>query len=194
MQTLSRLDHARQPALVALAAVAVLTLAGCDGAAVQANGTTGTASSSKRCAGYERTPFWCRGPANNGGTTGASGPWDAEQRANAAVIVDVGRDMGVPRRALVVALATAMQESSLRVDACCDHDSVGLFQQRPSQGWGSRAECYDPRTASRSFYTALSRVPGWSGMSVTRAAQAVQRSAYPDEYAKWTNHAEQLVG
>jgi cell wall-associated NlpC family hydrolase len=119
---------------------------------------------------------------------------DADQLANAGVIVRSGSGRGVPPRGLVVALATAMQESGLRNLTYGDRDSVGLFQQRPSQGWGTVAELTDPPTAAGKFYDALLRVPGWIGMPVTRAAQAVQRSAFPNAYAKWEPLATALVG
>ncbi|KTR06075.1 LysM peptidoglycan-binding domain-containing protein [Curtobacterium luteum] len=121
----------------------------------------------------------------------------AEQWRNAATIVSVGRSLGVPQRGLVVALAAAMQESSLRNLSHGDRDSVGLFQQRPSQGWGSAASLQDPATAAKRFFTGnpgktrgLLGVSGWASMSVTDAAQAVQVSAYPTAYAKWAGPAE----
>ena len=131
----------------------------------------------------------------------ASGPsLSAEQRGNAATIVSVGRSLGVPDRGIVIALAAAMQESSLRNLAHGDRDSVGLFQQRPSQGWGSAAALQDPATAARLFFTGnagrtrgLLDVPGWSSMSVTGAAQAVQVSAYPKAYAQWETTAKRLL-
>ncbi|WP_308113129.1 LysM peptidoglycan-binding domain-containing protein [Curtobacterium aurantiacum] len=125
----------------------------------------------------------------------------AEQRQNAATIVAVGRSLGVPDRGIVVALAAAMQESSLRNLAHGDRDSVGLFQQRPSQGWGSAAKLQDPAHATALFFggrnnpnvgttRGLLDVPGWSSMSITDAAQAVQLSAYPKAYANWASAAE----
>lgn len=131
----------------------------------------------------------------------SSGPsLSAEQRSNAAVIVSVGRSLGVPDRGIVVALAAAMQESSLRNLSHGDRDSVGLFQQRPSQGWGSAAALQDPATAARLFYTGnpghtngLLDIRGWASMSVTDAAQAVQVSAYPTAYAKWESTAKRLL-
>lgn len=125
----------------------------------------------------------------------------AEQRQNAATIVAVGRSLGVSDRGIVVALAAAMQESSLRNLPHGDRDSVGLFQQRPSQGWGSAAELQDPAYATKLFFggrnnpntgktRGLLDVPGWSSMSITDAAQAVQLSAYPKAYANWASAAE----
>ncbi|MEV0726903.1 C40 family peptidase [Micromonospora purpureochromogenes] len=123
------------------------------------------------------------------GVSGFSG----EQVGHAATIVAVGADRGVPPRGWVIALATAMQESTLRNLPGGDRDSVGLFQQRPSQGWGTPAHLRDPRYAAGQFYTALLAVDGWQSMPLTDAAQAVQRSAYPGAYAKWENDAIALV-
>lgn len=130
------------------------------------------------------------------------------QMDNAYIIVAVGRQMQLPPRAYVVAIATALQESNLRNLANSDlpeslrlphegvgddHDSVGLFQQRPSMGWGTIAQLMDPAQAAARFYTRLARVDGWQGMTVTGAAQAVQRSAYPDAYAKHGDRAQKIV-
>lgn len=93
--------------------------------------------------------------------------------------------MKVPARGQIVALATALQESGLRNLDYGDRDSLGLFQQRPSQGWGTATEIRDPVHASTKFYEALLKVSGWQSMTVTQAAQAVQKSGYPEAYAKW---------
>jgi hypothetical protein len=122
--------------------------------------------------------------------------WDSTQRKNATTIVQVGLALGISKRGLVVALATAMQESQLYnlgyLGANNDHDSLGLFQQRPSMGWGSQAQVTDPVYSATAFYLALQRVPGWESMQVTVAAQRVQRSAYPNAYAKWETDATSL--
>lgn len=131
------------------------------------------------------------------------------QMSHAVTIVETGQEMGLPRRAYVVAIATAMQESELRVLANVnvphsfdysprdgygqDHDSVGLFQQRPSQGWGTEEQVSDPRYAAERFYRALSEVPGWQEMRVTEAAQRVQRSAFPEAYQQWAEDAGVLA-
>jgi len=123
--------------------------------------------------------------------------WDSTQRNNATTIVQVGLALGISKRGLVVALATAMQESRLynlgHLGANNDHDSLGLFQQRPSMGWGSKAQVTDPVYSATAFYLALQRVPGWKSMKVTVAAQRVQRSAYPNAYAKWETDATSLT-
>ncbi|MGC4903952.1 C40 family peptidase [Micromonospora echinospora] len=127
----------------------------------------------------------------------SQGSWSSEQVGNAAAIVAVGAELNVPRYGWEIAVATAMQESTLRnlghLGADNDHDSLGLFQQRPSQGWGTREQILNPRYASRKFYERLLDVDGWQTMSLTRAAQAVQRSAFPDAYARWQSEAEHLV-
>lgn len=110
--------------------------------------------------------------------------WDAEQRKNAALIVKIGQQIGMSRRDILVGLITAAQESSLRNLDYGDRDSLGLFQQRPSQGWGSREQVTDPVYATKKFFTELKKVQGRNNMRLTEAAQAVQRSAYPDAYAK----------
>ncbi|GAA3248602.1 C40 family peptidase [Pseudonocardia petroleophila] len=126
-----------------------------------------------------------------GGTTAAT--LSEEQRTNAATIIGVARGMGAPPRAWLVALATAMQESTLRNINYGDRDSLGLFQQRPSQGWGSPAQVTDPVYSTTIFIERLLEVPGWDTMPVTVAAQTVQRSAFPNAYAKWENLAAELV-
>lgn len=123
----------------------------------------------------------------DGGTTGVSVPGlslPEQQIPNAKVIVATGVQMKIPDRGQIVALATALQESTLRNLPYGDRDSVGLFQQRPSQGWGTRTQILTPAYASVRFYRALKSVSGWEQMPVTRAAQTVQKSAFPDAYAK----------
>jgi cell wall-associated NlpC family hydrolase len=109
----------------------------------------------------------------------------AEQVPNAKIVTATGVALHVPARGQVVALATALQESGLRNLAHGDRDSLGFFQQRPSEGWGTAAEILDPVHASARFYAALRQVSGWESLSIAQAAQEVQRSAYPDSYARW---------
>ncbi|GGI72439.1 hypothetical protein [Pseudarthrobacter scleromae] len=110
-----------------------------------------------------------------------------DQAVNASLITAVAVQRGLPPRAASIALATAMQESKLRN---IDHgdkagpDSRGLFQQRPSQGWGTEAQIMDPYYAANAFYDALVKVPGYESLEITDAAQRVQRSAYPTAYAQ----------
>lgn len=109
----------------------------------------------------------------------------AEQIPNAQTIVATGISLDVPKKGQIIAVATAMQESRLRNLGAGDRDSLGLFQQRPSQGWGTAEEIHDPVYASEQFYKHLLKVDGWQQMTLTQAAQAVQRSGYPDAYAQW---------
>jgi hypothetical protein len=108
---------------------------------------------------------------------------DVEQAQNAALIAAIGVRRGLPARAVTIALATAFQESKLYNLDYGDRDSVGLFQQRPSQGWGTRKQLRDPVYATGRFYDALVRVDGYETMRITVAAQRVQRSGFPEAYA-----------
>ncbi|WP_062069601.1 hypothetical protein [Demequina sediminicola] len=107
----------------------------------------------------------------------------AEQANNIGLIVAGSMRWGLPARAATIAVATAIQESSLRNIDYGDRDSVGLFQQRPSQGWGSVEQIMDPYYATDQFYENLIKVDGWETMDVTDAAQEVQRSGFPLAYA-----------
>ncbi|MEU5567228.1 hypothetical protein [Micromonospora musae] len=130
------------------------------------------------------------------------------QMDNAKIIVDVGRKLDVPKQGLIIAVATAMQESNLYNYASAvlpesqnyphqaigwDHDSVGLFQQRPSSGWGTVRELMRPAFAAEAFYLALLKVPGWQDMALTYAAQSVQISGFPDAYAQHEQRATTVV-
>jgi hypothetical protein len=120
---------------------------------------------------------------------------DGEQLDNAAAVVGASEGLGLPRRAAVIAVATALQESSLRVldQEQSDRDSAGLFQQRPSQGWGSVEQVMDRTYAAERFLEELVRIPGWRRLPLTVVAQQVQRSAYPGAYARWEPTAVALV-
>lgn len=107
----------------------------------------------------------------------------AEQANNAAIIAAVGMSHGFDLQGVTVAIATAIQESSLRNLDYGDRDSLGLFQQRPSQGWGTEEQIMDPHYSASMFFLALDRVEGWEEMTLTEAAQAVQISGFPDAYA-----------
>lgn len=131
---------------------------------------------------------------------GALAGLDAEQVANAKLIVQIGRQRGVPDRGIAIALATAMVESWMRNLDWGDRDSLGLFQQRPSQGWGTASQVGDPARATAVFYggpsdpngtttRGLLDIPGWQGMGFSDAAQAVQISAYPERYGQWEKQA-----
>jgi hypothetical protein len=135
--------------------------------------------------------------AEHGGCVSSTGPadraWSGEQLANAATIVDVGERLNVAPYGWVIAVATAMQESGLRNLDFGDRDSLGLFQQRPSQGWGTPAQILDPTYAATKFYEKLISIAGWQQLPLTVAAQRVQVSAYPDAYAKWERDAQAIV-
>jgi hypothetical protein len=136
------------------------------------------------------------------------GGLDQVQMNHAATIVRVGQQLALPVQAYVIAIATAIQESDLynianeevpesldypHDGASTDYDSVGLFQQRTSTGWGTIAELMDPATSARKFYQALTEIDGWQGMALTEAAQAVQGSAFPDAYAQHESLATLIV-
>ena len=139
-------------------------------------------------------------PATDAGATGL----DEEQIANARLIIRIGRELGVPDRGITIALGTAMQESWLRNLDGGDRDSRGLFQQRPSTGWGTAAQVAEPVYAIRAFFLGvdgpsgpltrgLLDIPGWQSMTYADAAQAVQISAYPDRYGRWESAATQWL-
>jgi hypothetical protein len=115
---------------------------------------------------------------------GATYEFSPEQAVNAATITAVGTARGLPERAVTIALATALQESALRNIDHGDRDSLGLFQQRPSQGWGTERQIMDPIYSAGMFYDHLVEVPGYTRLPLTVAAQRVQRSGFPQAYAK----------
>ncbi|MFK0238402.1 hypothetical protein [Streptomyces vinaceus] len=125
--------------------------------------------------------------------TGATTSLTTQQTAHAATIAAVGASRGLSHRAVTIALATAFQESSMRNLTYGDRDSLGLFQQRPSYGWGSPEQVMDPVHASNRFYQGLARVTRYEELPLTVAAQRVQRSAYPDAYAKHEPRAHLLA-
>src|SRR3954447_15193880 len=116
-----------------------------------------------------------------------------EELANARTIAQVAWDRGLPERAVVIALATAMQESHLRNLDHGDRDSLGLFQQRPSQGWGTPEQVQDPVYAAGKFYDHLLQVPEWQTGELTVVADAVQRSGFPSAYQKHEPLATRLA-
>ena len=127
---------------------------------------------------------------------GVVNPLTVEMATNARTIIQVGRELGIPNYGIVIALATAAQESHLRNLDYGDHDSVGLFQQRPSAGWGTPSQIRDPRYSARAFFggatsptpghnPGLLDIVGWQHLSLADAAQSVQRSAFPRAYSQW---------
>lgn len=145
-----------------------------------------------------------------GGELPGFGPGETGQQDNARTIVAQGQAAGVPERGLVIAVATALQESVLVNLDGGDRDSAGVFQQRPSQGWGTLDQVRDVGFAARAFFggpgsphwnpasgkaspAGLLDVSGWDSMTLTQAAQAVQRSGFPDAYAKHEERARVIV-
>jgi hypothetical protein len=116
-------------------------------------------------------------------TNGVSYQLSPEQAGNAATIALISVKRGLPARAASIGIATALQESKLRNISYGDRDSLGLFQQRPSQGWGDPEEIMDPVYATNAFFDVLIKVEGYESLAITDAAQKVQKSAYPTAYA-----------
>ncbi|WP_329072731.1 C40 family peptidase [Amycolatopsis sp. NBC_01480] len=129
----------------------------------------------------------------DGTPTGTVVGLTAEQMGNAAIIVAVGKQRGVPEAGWVIAIAAAMQESGLRNLYYGDRDSLGLFQQRPSMGWGTPHQVATPTYAAAKFFEHLTATPNWQTMSVNDAAQAVQGSGFPNAYAQHENAARAIV-
>lgn len=136
--------------------------------------------------------------------TPAAASLDAEQITTATLIIRIGRELGVSDRGIAIALATGMVESGLRNLDWGDRDSLGIFQQRPSTGWGTPAQVQDADRSTRVFYggqhdpngtvtRGLLDIPGWEQMAFTDAAQAVQISAYPSRYGQWETQAYQWL-
>ncbi|MFY1698685.1 hypothetical protein [Solwaraspora sp. WMMA2101] len=121
----------------------------------------------------------------------------SEQTDNVKGIIAATKKAGMDERAAVVAIATALQESKLEnlghLGDRNDHDSQGLFQQRPSSGWGTVEQITDVEYSTTAFLNGLKAVDGWQDMPLTQAAQTVQVSAYPDHYAQWETQAAELV-
>jgi len=121
----------------------------------------------------------------------------SEQTDNAKGIIAATKKNGMDERAAVVAIATALQESKLEnlghLGERNDHDSQGLFQQRPSSGWGTVEQITDVEYSTTAFLNGLKQVDGWQDMPLTQAAQTVQVSAYPDHYAQWETQAAEIV-
>lgn len=124
---------------------------------------------------------------------GVTASLDPEQAGNAAIITAVAVARGLPARAATIGIATAMQESKLRNIDYGDRDSLGLFQQRPSQGWGTADEVMDPVYAANAFYDVLIKIEGYETAAITDAAQQVQRSAFPSAYAQHEAEARVLA-
>ena len=133
-------------------------------------------------------------PGCQAGTGVAAIPLGTDQAGIAATIAGVAARHRLPTRAVTIALAAALQESQLQNLNYGDRDSVGVFQQRPSQGWGTTAELEDPVYATTKFFAALVRVPGYTTMPAGQAAQDVQHSADGYAYGQWVEVATLLAG
>ncbi|SCG71312.1 hypothetical protein [Micromonospora inositola] len=124
-------------------------------------------------------------------------PLDDAQLDNAKAIVKAAKETGVGERGAVIGVATSLQESKLynlgHLGDANDHDSLGLFQQRPSSGWGLPEQVTDPDYSAKAFYNALKNVGGWQQLPLTAAAQTVQVSAFPYAYAQWEEQAADIV-
>jgi cell wall-associated NlpC family hydrolase len=181
--------------LTAIGAAVLMLLLACGGLFAALAGGTATASCTGLPAATVSLP--AGGLSSPAGGYPPVGTWNREAVGNAAIIVGVGARMGVPVRGWIIAVATAIQESSLinlpDLGDANNADSLGLFQQRPSQGWGTAAQIMDPVYSSTKFYEHLLAVPGWQSMQLTEAAQAVQRSATPGAYAQWEPDATRIV-
>lgn len=141
------------------------------------------------------TAFPTNGPINVGDKlTGRKNMiLTAEMMFFAQAIVAKGQEMSVSTRGLVISIATALQESTLHNYPGGDRDSAGLFQQRPSQGWGTIQQVTQPSYAAQKFFEGLLKVKNWETLPLTDAAQKVQKSGYPDAYAKWESDAAGIV-
>jgi hypothetical protein len=132
-------------------------------------------------------------PGCQAGTGGQAITLETDQAVIAATIAGVAARHRLPRQAVTIALAAALQESKLHNLDYCDRDSVGIFQQRPSEGWGPAADLEDPVYATTKFYAALTHIRGYTTMPVSEAAQDVQHSADGSAYAQWEGLAGQLA-
>lgn len=154
-------------------------------------GTSNSASQGTAPA-LDAAGFCALGAITPGRNTGY-GTYTTAQIQNATTIYQVAISLNLPPYAAEIAIATAMQESTLNNLDYGDQDSLGLFQQRPSQGWGTPTQIMNPVYATTKFYDALVEVPDWETIPLTQAAQDIQRSAYPDAYAQWQTDAQYLV-
>ncbi|MFC0097155.1 hypothetical protein ACFFKH_06395 [Micromonospora marina] len=177
--------------------------AGAKAAIDLATGTSTEAVQPGQTTGLDKVPTRADRPAEEKlvphGVEGAQSriPLDDAQLDNAKAIVEAAKETGVGERGAVIGVATSLQESKLynlgHLGASNDHDSEGLFQQRPSSGWGTSEQITDPEYSSKAFFNALKNVGGWEDLPLTTAAQTVQVSAYPYAYAQWEEQAADIV-
>ncbi|GGP61540.1 C40 family peptidase [Saccharothrix coeruleofusca] len=182
--------------LVVTAVVAVVAVAVTNGVSTVISGTTPTEGGGA---------FGIR----NVGCNAAIGPWEGggaekgrhdasrlneEQRGTVAKIISIGQERKLPPLAWQIAIQAGMTESGLRSLDYGDRDSLGIFQMRPSMGWGTPEQVMDPIYAINKFYDVLEAVPNWQERRPGDSAQAVERSAFPDRYHNWEAMAAFLIG
>lgn len=167
---------------------------------VAATGTIGEVVSGSSSAGAGSTEYdmdACEasvGPfTGKGGGAAKAGRLSKEQRDNVALMVRIGKKHNLPPLAWQVAIQAGMTESGLRSLDHGDRDSLGLFQMRPSQGWGTPEQVTDPKYAINKFFNVLKGVPKWQQQRPGDSAQAVERSAFPDRYNEWESMAATLI-
>ncbi|HEX5597722.1 MAG TPA: hypothetical protein VFX61_17160 [Micromonosporaceae bacterium] len=189
-------------AKTALAAAGLTAMTGLAAAATTATDAGNTANPAAPVIQADKPLFGKPAPAKQDLVDAPQGAQErfnptAEQLDNAEQIVKAAEKEGLPERAAVIGVATSLQESKLvnlgHLGDRNDHDSQGLFQQRPSSGWGSVEQITDPEYSATAFYKGLKQVDGWQQMPLTQAAQTVQVSAYPDAYAQWEEMAADIV-
>lgn len=182
----------RAAVLVGIAAVIVMAVVLTTGAVTS---VVGSASDPKLAAlncNAALGPQMVQGNPANGGDD-ASNLTD-EQRTNVSLIVSIGKNRQLPPLAWQVAIQAGMTESGLRNLTYGDRDSLGMFQMRPSMGWGSAAQVVDPTYSINKFYDVLTAVPNWQQQRPGDSAQDVERSAFPDRYNRWESMAASLIG
>lgn len=158
----------------------IITGAGDDDAAAATCGAAGTVSGTAVA-------------VQSGDLPAKVGPYSGDQVKNAAAILSIGKERGLTQHAQQTALMAAITESTLNNLSGGDRDSAGLFQMRPSQGWGTHAQVTDISYAINLFYERLVKVPGWDAMDPGKAAQAVEGSAFPDAYATKAANAVEMM-
>ncbi|GAB3872224.1 hypothetical protein GCM10029964_010240 [Kibdelosporangium lantanae] len=182
----------RAAVLLGIAAVVVMAVVLTTGAISSVVGSASDPSLMAFNCNAALGPQLIQGNATNGGDD-ASNLTD-EQRTTVAQIIQIGKDRGLPPLAWQVAIQAGMTESGLRNLHFGDRDSQGIFQMRPSMGWGTEAQVTDPVYAINKFFDVLLAVPNWKEQRPGDSAQDVERSAFPDRYHRWESMAAALIG
>lgn len=175
--------------LAAVAAAAVLTM-GAISTVIGADQRAANARLSNMSCNASLGPI-TSGPVGSGAEAAAR--LTEEQRGNVAMIISIGRGRELPPLAWQVAIQAGMTESGLRSLNYGDRDSLGIFQMRPSMGWGTPAQVTDPTYAINKFYDVLLKVPNWESQRPGESAQDVERSAFPERYHRWEPMAAHLL-